>query len=992
MEKVDSRDSARGRRRPTTSGRQTRRFLAGLLAVAVGSSVLAVTSSVSANVPTPSAVPGATVPHGLAWFTSLPGDQPFFFGNLGDVPLYADMDGDGREDPVVFRPSTGTWYWGPDAAGNATRSAVFGGPGDSPLLGDIDADGRANLVIYRSSTQQFIYGSQTGVEITRFLFGSPGDLPVMGTWIDGRTSEPGLLRPSSRVWYLGRTAAGGAKIVSPAWGNAGDIPLSAKWHGAGSIYPALYRAGTQEFFIGGGTPWQTQSAVRFGNPGDTPVFGDVNGDGYAETVVVRPAPLGNSFRVDSVATSWDQAGTMPASLASNPLPLGVTAWVTVKVTNTGALPWRRTDVELRTAGPIDRGSGFATAQWVSSSRVGTPDESVIVSGGVATFRFPVSPQTSVPRGLYSEGFTLHHLPTGTEMTRSAGQPISIAVGSTAGSGIAIVDSIAREADGRIRIRGWAWSSTGQPATIKVSVDNVVIPQSFLLGAARPDVAPLRYVSPDPGFDFYLPSSVNGLINVAAVVDASQSIADVPAYNSGATIAPWSPPTTTTPTTTTPAPTTVPGRKPANTRAPTISGATVVGGVLTANPGSWSGAPTNYWLVWQKCDSKGVACVAQGATNHAWGTTATRTLTAGDQGATFRVQIEAVNDAGQSPSVRSLPTKAVIRLRGDLNGDGAVRVAVIGDSYISGEGIRSYTPFSNSSANTCHRSESAWPVRVARQTYGVTGRMLEPRDLGSDSGGSAVVHLACSGARIRDMEFAQERSGGSLQIEVPGQSNDTGQLDFLRIMNAKKPVDVVFISLSGNDVGFSDIAKSCFMNSAWGSLAPGQTQCHEGAVPVRARDNIATAGAGLTEVLRAIRQATPGARILLAGYPSAMVNADNSSGVSCNRGAFFTARTGWGPARSFIKTIDGDEQLFLNREVIGGIQRMQIDAVNRAVAEGINVGYLNWFLLFAGKSLCSSPGAINALSGDWFNKPDSEALHPNRWGHELMAIDAARWAP
>lgn len=548
MEKVDSRDSARGRRRPTTSGRQTRRFLAGLLAVAVGSSVLAVTSSVSANVPTPSSVPGATLPHGLAWFTSLPGDQPFFFGNLGDVPLYADMDGDGREDPVVFRPSTGTWYWGPDAAGNATRSAVFGGPGDSPLLGDIDADGRANLVIYRPSTQQFIYGSQTGVEITRFLFGSPGDLPVMGTWIDGRTSEPGLLRPSSRVWYLGRTAAGGAKIVSPAWGNSGDIPLSAKWHGAGSIYPALYRSGTQEFFIGGGTPWQTQSAVRFGNPGDTPVFGDVNGDGYAETVVVRPAPLGNSFRVDSVATSWDQAGLQPANLSTVRLPVGVAAWVTVQVTNTGALPWRQADVELRTSSPLGRGSGFAMASWIDQTRVARPLESTVVSGGKATFRFAVSPQAWVGQGVLTESFTLVHVPTGNEMAFNGGQSLSVALGASGGTGTGTLESAVRQADGSVRVRGWAWSPGAGPTGVRVSIDNNVVNVGASTGVARPDLTGLPFVGPNAGFDFLLPSTTRGVLRTAAI----GSPTDTPLVGSGISITPWTPVTTTTvaPTTTT----------------------------------------------------------------------------------------------------------------------------------------------------------------------------------------------------------------------------------------------------------------------------------------------------------------------------------------------------------------------------------------------------------------------------------------------------------
>jgi hypothetical protein len=49
--------------------------------------------------------------------------------------------------------------------------------------------------------------------------------------------------------------------------------------------------------------------------------------------------------------------------------------------------------------------------------------------------------------------------------------------------------------------------------------------------------------------------------------------------------------------------------PVLTLAPSISGSPVVGGVLTATSGSWSGSPSNFWLVWQRCDAAGAGCVS-----------------------------------------------------------------------------------------------------------------------------------------------------------------------------------------------------------------------------------------------------------------------------------------------------------------------------------------------------------------------------------------------
>ena len=90
--------------------------------------------------------------------------------------------------------------------------------------------------------------------------------------------------------------------------------------------------------------------------------------------------------------------------------------------------------------------------------------------------------------------------------------------------------------------------------------------------------------------------------------------------------------------------------PANTSPPTISGTPTIGATLTADPGTWTGAP-NLTFVWLQCDAAGNNCADTGARGRTYG------VRADDLGRTIRVRVQARNPRGTSTAT-SAPTALV----------------------------------------------------------------------------------------------------------------------------------------------------------------------------------------------------------------------------------------------------------------------------------------------------------------------------------------------
>src|SRR4029077_5263557 len=82
-----------------------------------------------------------------------PGGSNAFGSGTLDVPFQGDLDGDGKTDLILYRPSTSQWFAQQSTGGFVQYT--FGAPGDIPIVGDFDAVGHDELGVYRPSTGQW---------------------------------------------------------------------------------------------------------------------------------------------------------------------------------------------------------------------------------------------------------------------------------------------------------------------------------------------------------------------------------------------------------------------------------------------------------------------------------------------------------------------------------------------------------------------------------------------------------------------------------------------------------------------------------------------------------------------------------------------------------------------------------------------------------------------------------------------------------------------
>jgi hypothetical protein len=242
---------------------------------------------------------------GQASFTTTP-DAPLPVGNDTITVRY---QGDSNYGPAVsnavteqvvrphytagvFDPATATWYLRNSLSSGPTDIApfVFGAPGDEPIMGDWNGDGVFTVGVFDPATATFHLrnSNSAGPDDITFQFGpTTADLggmpavPVAGDWNGDGIWTVGVFAPSRGDWNLrNENSAGLPDAGSFLYGALGSKPVVGDWTGSGKF--------TQGVIEPDGT-WKLKNVASTGTPDFTFAYG--------------------AFSDQVVTGDWDQNGT-----------------------------------------------------------------------------------------------------------------------------------------------------------------------------------------------------------------------------------------------------------------------------------------------------------------------------------------------------------------------------------------------------------------------------------------------------------------------------------------------------------------------------------------------------------------------------------------------------------------------------------------------------------------------------------------------------------
>jgi lysophospholipase L1-like esterase len=282
---------------------------------------------------------------------------------------------------------------------------------------------------------------------------------------------------------------------------------------------------------------------------------------------------------------------------------------------------------------------------------------------------------------------------------------------------------------------------------------------------------------------------------------------------------------------------------------------------------------------------------------------------------------------------------------------------MGDSYSSGEGTYDF-PWSQAQGTQCDTGPLAWPVQLA--------------DDQNNSGTSATLNIdqdtlvACQGERTFQLGQAVNGESASELDQVTDWVKDHG------------PPDLLTITIGGNDLGFADILKSCFLGGT--EICIKQVDSLDAKLTTGAASLIATLAGSYDQVVAAAKGSSDdddgdGPQVAVVGYPNLFPQPGGlGTALSVTRHCPWLRVTVLPVVSPFVN--------ILLRKISDAQAALNDDIAAAAGEAGVQFAPIPYSL--SGHELCTATPYLNPLSLVKGLEGDRNIGHPNVAGSAAIA--------
>jgi len=186
-----------------------------------------------------------------------------------DVVLACDWDGDGFDEPVVYRG--GSWSLR-DETGTTVQTISYGAPQYRPVCADWDGDGVDSIGVYTEEGWWLLRNQNSGgAPDVAYAYGYRAAGPITGNWdLSDRADETGVY--DAGVWMLRDDVGAGSPQRIVAYGYREAAPVVGDWDGDGLDGFGVYDAGNW-YLRDSVTPGVPDRTFAYGWSGPVPVVG-----------------------------------------------------------------------------------------------------------------------------------------------------------------------------------------------------------------------------------------------------------------------------------------------------------------------------------------------------------------------------------------------------------------------------------------------------------------------------------------------------------------------------------------------------------------------------------------------------------------------------------------------------------------------------------------------------------------------------------------------